>query len=234
MLACQDASFACQGVTVAAGLNFSVAPGEWLCVVGENGSGKTTLLQGLLRLKPPHGGRVISSLKAEEIGYLPQQTVVSRDFPASVYEVALSGRLNSLGLRPFYARRDKAAAEMNLERLGILDLKNKCYRELSGGQQQRVLLARALCAARKLLVLDEPATGLDPLATLQLYRLLAEIKRENGLTVVMVSHDIPNALKYADLILHLQGRQIFFGPAAAYRDSPAGRSFIERGPVSVL
>jgi zinc transport system ATP-binding protein len=156
---------------------------------------------------------------------MPQQTAAQKDFPASAYEVILSGRLGARGIRPYYSRKDKAIAEENIKRLGIVDLRNRCYRELSGGQQQKVLLARALCAAGKLLLLDEPVAGLDPVATQDLYKLIETINREMGITVVMVSHDVRSAVKYADHILHLQQKQVFFGSADDYVKSDIGAEF---------
>ncbi|MDR2202014.1 MAG: metal ABC transporter ATP-binding protein [Clostridiales bacterium] len=229
LIACKDASFAYEGNTAVSGLNFEVNDGDYLCIVGENGSGKSTLVKGMLKLKPPSGGSVVmgGGLKATQIGYLPQQTAAQKDFPASVYEVALSGRLCSRGLRPFYSRKDKTVTNENLELLGIADLKKRCYRELSGGQQQRTLLARALGATEKLLLLDEPTAGLDPVVTGEFYRLIEKINREKGVTVVMVSHDVRSAVKYASHILHLKSKQIFFGPTAAYFDSAIGKAFME-------
>ena len=164
LITCKNVSFAYDGVTAVRDLNFSVAQRDYLCVVGENGAGKSTLISGLLRLKKPFSGTICmgGGLLPGEIGYLPQQTAIQKDFPASVYEVVLSGCLNRLGAKPFYTRAEKALADENLRRMEIENLKNRCYRELSGGQQQRVLLARALCAARKVILLDEPAAGLDP------------------------------------------------------------------------
>jgi zinc transport system ATP-binding protein len=186
LITCKDASFAYEGFTVVSDLNFEVNSGDYLCVVGENGSGKSTLIKGLLRLKAPRSGSVSmgDGLKADEIGYLPQQTAAQKDFPASAYEVVLSGRLGMRGIRPFYTKPDKRAAEQNLARLGIDGLKNRCYRELSGGQQQRVLLARALCATRKMLLLDEPVAGLDPVVTQDLYRTIEKINRDTGITII--------------------------------------------------
>jgi len=228
LIACQGASFGYEGNSAVSGLNFEVRSGDYLCVVGENGSGKSTLIKGLLRLKSPVEGSVLISdgLKPAEIGYLPQQTAPQKDFPASAYEVVLSGRLSARGILPFYSRRDKAAANENIERLGIEPLRSRCYRELSGGQQQRVLLARALCATKKALLLDEPAAGLDPVVTQELYRLIEKVNRETGITVVMVSHDIKSAVKYASHILHLKTKQAFFGTTANYLDSPVGKDFV--------
>jgi zinc transport system ATP-binding protein len=228
LITCLDASFAYEGNVAVSGLDFEVHSGDYLCVVGENGSGKSTLIKGLLRLKAPSTGSILTGdgLKANEIGYLPQQTAAQKDFPASAYEVVLSGRLSRRGILPFYSKADKAAVEENIKRLGIGDLRNRCYRELSGGQQQRVLLARALCATQKVLLLDEPVAGLDPVVTQELYREIEQINREEGLTVVMVSHDIQSALKYASHILHLRNKQVFFGTATEYSATEVGVGFL--------
>lgn len=228
LLTCRDVSFAYEGMTVLTGVDFCVNPGDYLCIVGENGAGKSTLLKGLLHLKKPSQGEILTGdgLKAAEIGYLPQQTAAQKDFPASVYEVVLSGRLNSRGIHPFYSKADKEEARNNLRFLGIEALRNHCYRDLSGGQQQRVLLARALCATRKLLLLDEPVTGLDPVMTAEFYRLIASLNREQKITVVMVSHDIRGAVGEASHILHLGNRQLFFGTTADYMASELGRRFV--------
>jgi zinc transport system ATP-binding protein len=228
LITCQDASFAYEGNIAVSGLNFEVHSGDYMCIVGENGSGKSTLLKGLLRLKAPQRGSVLMSdgLALNEIGYLPQQTAAQKDFPASAYEVVLSGRLGARGILPFYSKKDKAVAEENIGRMDVGSLRNRCYRELSGGQQQRVLLARALCAAKKLLLLDEPVAGLDPVVTQELYGLIDKINRETGITVVMVSHDIHSAVKYASHILHLKNKQVFFGRTVDYVQSNVGVDFM--------
>jgi zinc transport system ATP-binding protein len=228
LLACKDLSFAYDGGTAVSGLNFEVHKGDYLCVVGENGSGKSTLIKGLLNLKSPASGSIIrgGGLGLNEIGYLPQQTAAQKDFPASVYEVVLSGRLGSRGILPFYSLKDRAIAQENMDLLDITRLRHRCYRELSGGQQQRVLLARAMCATKKLLLLDEPVSGLDPLVTAELYRLIERINREAGVTVIMVSHDINSAVKYASHILHLKHVQLFFGAKEDYINSSAGIQFL--------
>ncbi len=225
------ASLGYEGRIVVEKLNFSVNRGDYLCVVGENGSGKSTLVHTLLGLMKPLSGTIETGdgLRADEIGYLPQQTAVQKDFPASVREIVLSGCLNRCGLRPFYNREERRLAADNMERLGIGDLARRCYRELSGGQQQRVLLSRALCAARALLLLDEPASGLDPVATEDLYALVEKLNREDGMTVVMVSHDIAAAVKYADRILHLGREPLFFGQTKDYIQSVAARPFLSGG-----
>ena len=228
---CRDLSFAYDGETVLRDINFGLEAGSYLCIVGENGSGKSTLMKGLLGLKAPQTGSIElgDGLKPSEIGYLPQQTQIQRDFPASVYEVVLSGRLNSLGGRLFYNAADKKAVAENLERLGIEELRDRCYMELSGGQQQRVLLARAMCATKKLLLLDEPVTGLDPVATNEMYNLIKLINLCDGVTVIMISHDIHEAVRYATHILHLGQSQLFFGTSADYRESDLARRFVGGG-----
>ena len=225
ILKCENASFSYDGVTVLEGVDFSLGAGDYLCIVGENGSGKSTLIRGLLSLKAPSSGKIElgDGLKKTEIGYLPQQTSIQRDFPASVWEVVLSGCLNSLGARLAYSAEDKRRAAANLERMGIEELKDKSYQELSGGQQQRVLLARALCATKKLLLLDEPVTGLDPVAAGEMYNL---INLCDDISVIMVTHDIHEAVRYATHILHLGHRQLFFGTAAEYKKSALARRFL--------
>lgn len=227
LLACRNLSVGYDGKAVLENLNFSVESGEYLCVVGENGSGKSTLMKTLLGLQQPLSGQILrgDGLQKNEIGYLPQQTVVQKDFPASVREIVLSGCQGRCGWRPFYNRAEKAFTEEILKKLRIDDLASRCYRELSGGQQQRVLLARALCATRKLLLLDEPVTGLDPKATAELYALIERLNRENKITVLMISHDIEAALRYADHILHI-GQQVFYGTKEDYLKSAAGRLFV--------
>lgn len=210
------------------GLSFSVHTGEYLCVVGENGSGKSTLLKTLLGLIPPVEGQVLmgDGLKRNEIGYLPQQTVVQKDFPASVQEIVRSGCINRMGLRPFYNQEEKQLAADNMKRLHIADLTRRCYRELSGGQQQRVLLARALCATRKLLLLDEPAAGLDPKAAAEMYLLLEKLHAAEGIPVVMISHDIASCLAYASHVLHIGSRRaLFWGTRDEYAASDIGKVY---------
>lgn len=224
---CKNCTLGYEGVAVAKGLNFTVSSGDYLCILGENGSGKSTLIKALLGLKPVMSGEIewIGS-KQGEIGYLPQQTVVQRDFPASVREIVLSGCLGKSGFHPFYRREEKELACKTMEQLGIKELEKHCYRELSGGQQQRVLLARALCAAGKILLLDEPVTGLDPKAQNDLYELIARLNKE-GITIIIVSHDIHAAVKYASHVLHIGSRkQLFFGTKEKYMDSKLGQSFI--------
>ena len=228
LIKCENISIGYEGQTVVKDLDFQIAPGDYLCIVGENGSGKSTLVRSLLGLKNVEKGQIIygDGLKQTEIGYLPQQTDVQKDFPASVYEVVRSGRLNSRGFHPFYTATDRKAAVEKMDLLGIRDLARQCFRDLSGGQKQRVLLARALCATKSLLLLDEPVTGLDPIVTGEFYQLIRRINRESGIAVVMVSHDIESAVKDASHILHLQETALFFGTTEEYKRSPVGRRFL--------
>lgn len=231
LLTCHDLCFSYEGRTVLCDVNFTVEEGDYLAVIGENGAGKSTLMKGLLQLKKPTSGKLIygDGLTGKEIGYLPQQTRVQKDFPASVYEVVLSGCLNHLGRHFFYGKKWKKYAEEKMELLGIAELRNCCYRDLSGGQQQRVLLARALCACRKMLLLDEPVTGLDPVVTDELYQMIRVLHEEEKMTVIMISHDVKGAVREADHILHLDGRQLFYGTGEEYRNSEIGRAFLGTG-----
>ncbi len=207
-------------------LNFTVNAGDYLCITGENGSGKSTLMKTLLHLQKPVSGqiRMGDGLKDTEIGYLPQQTVVQKDFPASVKEIVLSGCAGRCGMRPFYSKADKKLAAENMERMGISNLSGRCYRELSGGQQQRVLLARALCATGKILLLDEPVSGLDPMVTTEMYNLIGRLNKE-GITIIMITHDMGPAIHNASHILHI-GRHVFFGTRDEYLQSMAGQFFL--------
>lgn len=212
LISVDDLTLSYENMTVIRNMSFRVNNGDYLCIVGENGSGKSTLIKALLSLKKPVGGSITFSggLRRNEIGYLPQQTGAQQDFPASVWEVVLSGCLNSRGIRPFYSDRERKMAAQNMERLGITHLKKRSYRELSGGQQQRVLLARALCATKKLLLLDEPVSGLDPMVTAEMYELISSIN-QSDVTVIMVTHDISAAMKYASHILCLRQDSWFYG-----------------------
>lgn len=210
-LTCENLRLGYDSKIIIESLSFTVNKGDYLCIVGENGSGKTTLMKTILRLQKPLAGtiRTGDGLMPDEIGYLPQQTQVQKDFPASVREIVLSGCQSRCGRRFFYNKAEKQLATDNMARMGILPIEKKCYRELSGGQQQRVLLARALCATQKMLLLDEPVTGLDPRASEEMYSLIENLHKD-GITVIMISHDIESALKYATHILHI-GDEIFFG-----------------------
>ena len=227
MLTAKELSLGYGSDVILKGLNFEVNKGNYLCIVGENGSGKSTLMKTILGLNPPAGGEIIwgDGLKQNEIGYLPQQTIVQKDFPASVKEIVLSGCQGRLGHRPFYNKEEKKLAEENIEKMGISALKDRCYRDLSGGQQQRVLLARALCATRKLMLLDEPVSGLDPKVTTEMYSLIKSLNDE-GTTIIMISHDINAAVRYATHILHI-GDKLFFGTKKEYLNSEIGKFFVD-------
>ena len=210
-LTCEHLTLGYNSRIIIEDLNFSINKGNYLCIIGENGSGKSTLMKTLLRLHKPISGRIITGdgLLPDEIGYLPQQTQVQKDFPASVREIVLSGCQSRCGRRPFYTKEEKQLAAENMEKMGITQFARRCYRELSGGQQQRVLLARALCATQKMLLLDEPVSGLDPVVTEEMYRLIQQLNKD-GITIIMISHDIQAAMKYASHILHI-GDEVFFG-----------------------
>ena len=227
LLTCEGLTLGYENNTLVRDLSFSVDQGDYLCIVGENGTGKSTLMRTLLHLQAPIAGRITmgDGLRPHDIGYLPQQTVVQKDFPASVTEIVLSGCQGKCGRRPFYTKEHRRLAAENLEKMGVADLANRCYRELSGGQQQRVLLARALCAAGKLLLLDEPVSGLDPKVTLEMYQLIEKLNKEEKVTIVMISHDVREAIPYATHILHMD-RDFFFGTAEEYRQSKRGKLFL--------
>ena len=215
-----------EGKVIISDISFKIEKGDYLCIVGENGAGKSTLIKTILGLINPINGEIVfgDGLTKNEIGYLPQQTIVQRDFPASVEEIVLSGCQGRIGIRPFYRREEKQLAKENMEKMNISHLAKRCYRELSGGQQQRVLLARTLCATRKLLLLDEPVAGLDPKAMSELYELIERLNQE-GITVVMISHDIAVAIRYAGKVLHVDNHS-FFGTKEEYLKSDAGKKFL--------
>ena len=234
-IVCENLCLGYEGETIVKDLNFSVEAGMYLCIVGENGAGKSTLMKAILGLRPPISGRIVfgDGLEKREIGYLSQQTDVQKDFPASVREIVLSGFQGRMGFRPFYKREEKERAAQNMERMGIAGLSDRCYRDLSGGQQQRVLLARALCATKKLLLLDEPVSGLDPVVTADMYRIIGELHR-SGVTIVMITHDVAEALPCATHILHL-GRRVFFGTRDEYlremKDATGGKEDASHGSM---
>lgn len=226
VIQCCDLSLGYEGKCVLSHLELSVQEGDYLAIVGENGAGKSTLLRGILGLIRPTGGHIHFHLPPSQVGYLPQQTPIQRDFPASVTEVVLSGLLAAKGFAPFYSRADREKAMEKLRLLGAENLAGRCYRELSGGQQQRVLLARALCATRKCLLLDEPVSGLDPKAAAQMYEIIRQLHQE-GITIIMISHDLESALNHATHVLHI-GKELFFGTKEAYLRSGIGRSFLPK------
>ena len=226
LITCKDLVLGYDGRAITQAFDFSVHAGDYLCIVGENGSGKSTLIKTLLRLQTPISGSIETGdgLQANEIGYLPQQTAVQRDFPASVREIVISGCQGRCGLRPFYNRKEKALAAEMMHKLGLDGMEKRCYRELSGGQQQRVLLARALCATQKILLLDEPVAGLDPKVTAEMYHMIDDLNKQDGITIIMISHDMDAALHYASHILHI-GDTSFYGTKSEYLNSKIGKRF---------
>ncbi|MEG7531667.1 MAG: metal ABC transporter ATP-binding protein [Hungatella sp.] len=228
LIECSHVDFGYENHNAVTDLTMEVNPGDYLCIVGENGSGKSTLIKGFLGLlKPTKGVLIISEeLRHTGIGYLPQQTAAQKDFPATVYEVVISGCLSKRGNRPFYSKTEKKLVLSGMEKLGIVDLQKHAYRELSGGQQQRVLIARALCATNQILILDEPITGLDPAATQEFYHLIKKLNQEEQVTILMVSHDIRNIVAQANKILHLQQKVLFYGTVQDYRKSEIGQKFL--------
>ncbi len=228
LLSFLNLSIGYENTVVLDNLSFEIEKGDYLAIIGENGAGKSTLLKTMLGLIPPIKGKVVFSneIKRTEVGYLPQQTLAQRDFPASVYEVVLSGCLARNGLRPFYSKKDKELARANIQKMGLEEFEKRCYRELSGGQQQRVLLARALCSSDKLLVLDEPVTGLDPKVTNQLYEEINNLNKE-GITIIMISHDL-SVLRFANKVLHV-GHQTYFGSKDDYFKSQSYQDLLAKG-----
>lgn len=228
LLKCEHVDFGYENYDVVKDVTMEIREGDYLCIVGENGSGKSTMMKGILGLLKPTGGTITLSddLKRSGIGYLPQQTPAQKDFPATVQEVVISGCLGKRGRRPFYSANERKTAEMNMERLGITELRKSCYRDLSGGQKQRTLIARALCATDKLLILDEPITGLDPSTTQDFYRVIRHLNRDEKVAVLMVSHDIQNIVTQAHRILQLKQTVQFYGSVDEYKNSAFGREFL--------
>lgn len=210
-------------------ISFSLQKGESFYIVGENGSGKTTLIKLLLGLIEPTSGTInFEGVRKNQIGYLPQQNEIQSDFPAAVNEVIMSGFLNRAGIFSFYTKTQRKKADLIMQKLHISEIKNKSFRELSGGQKQRVLLARSLCAAGEILLLDEPMTALDPLASAEFYEILAQLKKD-GITLIIISHDVQCAVKYGDKILHLGREDVFFGTTHDYCHSHVGKKMLAEG-----
>lgn len=223
---CKNLSIGYEGRPVARDISFKAEEGDYICIVGDNGSGKSTLVKSILGLNKPISGEIKLGIKQNQIGYLPQQSEIQKDFPASVREVVYSGFIGRRKLLPFCSKEEKQKAAYEMERLEISDLAGRSYRELSGGQQQRVFLARALCAAEKMIVLDEPVTGLDPRVTAKLYETISEINKKSKITVIMVSHDVRAAMRSATHILHVGCDETFFGTVAEYMKSETAERFL--------
>ncbi len=228
---CTDLSLGYNGKLIAEGIDFLVQEGDYLCIVGENGAGKSTLVKTLLGIEKPQGGKISFDKKLcpTKIGYLPQQPETKKDFPATVEEIVMSGTINNCKRRFWFSKSEKKRMESSLKKLGIYNLKKESYATLSGGQKQRVLIARAMCAAEKLLLLDEPAAGLDPVATNEMYHMMMDLNVADNITIIMVSHDINAAVRHAKHILHLGDGQVFFGTVDEYRQSKIGKEFLGNG-----
>ncbi len=227
-ITCEGLTLAYEGRIIVKDLDFTVNAGDYICIVGENGSGKTTLVRTLVGLKKPASGTIVfgDGIGKRDVGYVPQNILSGRDFPATVYEVVSTGLLGRMGLRPFFTKDEKQRICDAMERLDIADIRDRCFRELSGGQRQRVQLARALLSAEKLLILDEPASGLDPVITKQLYEIIRDLNKTDGVTVLMVSHDIKSAVNNATKILHIDKDSNFFGTSDEYREHKMGKHFL--------
>lgn len=227
-LECTGITIAYDRVNVFENVSMNVCAGDYVSIVGENGSGKSSLIKGILGLVPIKKGEMtfMGGMSIKNVGYLPQHTLAQSNFPASVYEVILSGCLTNIGFRPFYTSKEKKNVKKIMEKLGITDLSKKTFGNLSGGQKQRVLLARALLATDKLLFLDEPITGLDPLVTSEFYEIISKLNKEDNITIIMVSHDIENAMKYSNKILHMRENDYFFGTKEEYIKSMEGKEFL--------
>ena len=216
LLTCSDVTFSYEGIPVLTDVNFALEAGSYLCIVGENGSGKSTLIKGLLHLKNPSTGSITTGdgLHPSEIGYLPQQTAAQKDFPASVWEVVLSGRQNHPHFPPFYTKADKEDALRNMELLDLLPLKKRCYRDLSGGQQQRVALARTLTQDPQIILADEPVAALDPVTARQVMQDFVRINKEMGISILLNIHHVELAIEYADRIIGIRaGHIVYDGPS---------------------
>lgn len=198
-------------------VSFAVHEGDRCCLVGENGSGKTTLLKAALGLVPITSGHVAFGLPRESLSYLPQISTALEDFPATALEIVLSGRQNRSRFSPWTSEADKRAAVETMRRFAITDLAKRRFASLSGGQKQRVLLARAMCSAPRLLLLDEPDAALDAESRDALIATLRELNEREGLSILMVSHDQESVAAFAKQIAQLRGDLAFYGTSDEWR-----------------
>ncbi|MCM1487398.1 MAG: metal ABC transporter ATP-binding protein [Firmicutes bacterium] len=230
MIECKNLTMSYEGVSAFNNVSFSLEEGDYMLILGENGSGKSTLVKGLLGLKSPSSGQIsFNEITPRQIGYLPQQNAIQKDFPATVKEVVLSGCLGANKFSPFYSKEQKKSALKCIHHLHLEDIERKSFRDLSGGQQQRVLIARALCATDKLLLLDEPVTGLDAVVTAEMYDLIGHLNKVHHVTIIMISHDISNSLKHANKILHISSKSAFFGTTEEYMKTDYYKKMINGG-----
>ncbi len=224
-ITCKNLSIGYDGQRILSDISFEINAKDYVCVVGENGAGKSTLVKTILGLIAKIDGEIImgDELKSTDIGYMPQQTQIQKDFPASVQEVVLSGCLNKQGFRPFYNKAEKQLAKSSMEKLGIENLKKKSYCNLSGGQQQRVLLARALCATGKILLLDEPTAGLDVNSSEEMYNIIKALNDE-GITIIMITHNLDKAIQYANFVLSVSDKKVSLMEKQAYLSWERGQN----------
>lgn len=228
LLECKNLSVSFDGRPIIEDLSFTVNENDFICIVGENGTGKSTLTNAMLGLIPITSGNIeLHGICKSDIGYLPQKLKVENNFPASVYEIVMSGFVGKSIFNPFYTKSQKCKAEDSIELLSIDGIKSRPFTELSGGQQQRVLLARAICAAEKLVLLDEPVTGLDAQSSDNFYKLIMHLNSEHGVAVVMVSHDIERSVKFAGKVLHLGADNYFFGTVDEYKATDYYKNFLK-------
>jgi ABC-type Mn2+/Zn2+ transport system ATPase subunit len=192
LLTLRDVSLGYDSRVVLAHLSFAVECGECLALVGPNGAGKTTLLRGILGLIPVLAGQIEYGFdrSTSPPGYVPQRETLDPIFPLTVFEVVLMGTYGRLALLRPVGRRQRQLAADCLEQVGLADLAHRPFWALSGGQKQRVLIARALAVEPTLLLLDEPTAGVDPGAATTIMDLVARLNRDQGLTVVLVSHHL--------------------------------------------
>ena len=211
MLAVKDLTIKYKNNIILDNVSFNIKKGDYLAIVGENGSGKSTLVKAMLGLKDYTGTIDLSAFKS--VGYLPQVDESLENFPATVYEIVSLGLVNQI--RFFFKKSDRKKIDETLKRLDIYDIKDAYFGALSGGQRQRVLLARALVSGSDILFLDEPTTGLDPIATEELYNIIDRLNEE-GVTIVMVTHDINTCIKCAKAVMHLKRGILFYGSRDDY------------------
>lgn len=229
LLECKELCVFYEGKQILNNVSFEIYDGDFVCIVGENGAGKSTLTNAILGLLPVASGTItMHGITKSDIGYLPQKFKVAANFPASVKEVVMSGFVGKTFFSPFYSKKQKCKADDAMRLLGLDSIKNRSYLELSGGQQQRVLLARAVCAAEKLVLLDEPVTGLDIAATNNFYNLICHLNTHHDMTILMVSHDIETAVKYCGKVLHLGDGVQYFGSAKEYTNTGTYKRFVQK------
>ena len=223
-IVCKDVTLAYDGRVILDNINLEISKGDYLSIIGENGTGKSTFVKALLGLIRLSKGEIIfgEGLERDQIGYLPQQTVVQKDFPASVYEIVLSGCINRKGLFPFYTKEDRKRADEALKKINAYSLRKESFRELSGGQQQRVLIARALCATGQVLLLDEPTAALDPVVSNELYRAIAHLNKDHKITVILITHDSAAVTRDSNKILKLESNGYEFMTTAEYLQGQKG------------